>query len=143
MRETALAIHEFNKDPSPKDLRWFGLLLAGFFCVVGLMIAWRSGARTVPYALGGVGLALGAVYYALPALRKPMYLAWMYLVFPIGFVVSLTLLALVFFVVLTPIALLLRLAGKDPLARRFDRSAGTYWTPRPPAPPAERYFRQY
>jgi len=114
-----------------------------FFCFVGGMIRWRTGATTVPYTLGGIGLALGAAYYAVPPLRRWMYLGWMYLVFPIGFVVSLTLLAVVYFVVLTPIALLVRLAGKEPLFKSFDRAASTYWTKRPPAPPSERYFRQY
>lgn len=107
------------------------------------MIAWRSGARNVPLTLGGIGVLLGAAYYAVPALRRPMYMGWMYLVFPIGFVVSLVLLALVYFVVLTPIALMLRLAGKDPLARKFEPGAPTYWADRPKPPSSDRYFNQY
>jgi len=138
-----VALHEFNKDPSAKDLRWFGLLLAAFFAVMGGMIAWKSGNLRVFYVMGGVGAALGAVYYALPAVRKPMYLGWMYLFFPVGFVVSLVLMALVYFVVLTPIALILKISGVDPMTRKFDKGASTYWSARPPTPPSERYFKQY
>ncbi len=138
-----MALHEFNKNPTAKELKWFGLLLAAFFALVGGVIAWRAGSATVFYVVGGVGALLGAVFYGVPALRRPMYLGWMYLFFPVGFVVSLLLLAIVYYLVLTPIALLLRLAGKDPLARALDKGATSYWSARPPAPPKERYFKQY
>jgi hypothetical protein len=67
------------------------------------------------------------------------YLAW-----PIGFVVSHVVLALVYYLVLTPIGLAMRVFGYDPMRREFDRSAESYWIARDTAEiKAERYFRQF
>jgi len=119
------------------------VLLGAFFAVVGGVIAWRAGTPKVFYAAGGIGAALCAAFYAVPALKRPMYLGWMYLFFPVGFVVSIVLLGLVYYLVLTPIALALRIVGHDPLTRKFEPGATTYWSARPPAPSSARYFKQY
>ena len=51
---------------------------------------------------------------------------------------------LLFFLGVTPLAWLYRLLGKDPLARRFDRAAPSYWIERrPPGPPPESMQRQF
>ena len=53
------------------------------------------------------------------------------------------LLAAVYFGVLTPIGLIMRLAGRDPMERRIDRAAPTYWVARRPVTDVRRYFRQF
>jgi hypothetical protein len=58
-------------------------------------------------------------------------------------VVSHVVLLLVFAVVVTPVALLLRLLGRDPLERRPDPRAATYWVDRKTEPDPRRYFRQF
>jgi hypothetical protein len=62
---------------------------------------------------------------------------------PIGWAVSHLLLAGVFYLLIAPLGLAIRLSGRDKLQMRPEPSAATYWTPRPPAPPADRYFRQF
>ena len=62
--------------------------------------------------------------------------------YPIGWVVSHVLMIAIWFLVLTPIGVFMRAAGRDPLARGFGRTAATYWVRRKDAPP-ERYLRQY
>jgi hypothetical protein len=49
----------------------------------------------------------------------------------------------VFYGVLTPIGLLMRLFGRDPLNRTFDRSATSYWIEHDPGSDLDRYFQQY
>jgi hypothetical protein len=71
-----------------------------------------------------------------------VYLGLSYATYPIGFAVSHVILVLVYCVVLTPIGLTMRLFGYDPLARRFDAGAKTYWTPRNKAKTVESYFKQ-
>ena len=61
----------------------------------------------------------------------------------VGIVVSNVIVAAVFYLAVTPIGLLLRLIGKDPLERRFDRSATTYWKPAEKNVAPGRYFRQF
>jgi hypothetical protein len=94
-------------------------------------------------------VALGAGFYLLTGLfaepvLRPVYLGWMKLARVLGWINTRLLLRLFFYVVLTPVALALRLAGKDLLQRRPDRSARTYWVKREPLSfDAERYERLF
>ena len=72
-----------------------------------------------------------------------VYLGMAYAAFPIGFVLSHLLVAIVFYAVLTPIAFLLRIVHHDPLSRHIDRDADTYWTDRQVNTDIEQYFRQF
>ena len=67
----------------------------------------------------------------------------MYAVYPIGWTVSHLALAVVYYLVVTPIGLLMRLFGRDPMRRKFDPSATTYWQPHESPDEPERYFRQF
>ena len=55
---------------------------------------------------------------------------------------SYVVLAFTYFVALTPIGLIMRVFGHDPLARKFDPQAPTYWVTRPKAKAPETYFKQ-
>jgi Saxitoxin biosynthesis operon protein SxtJ len=138
-----MALIEINKSPSQRELRWFGIGLLAFAGLVGGLTYWRTGRTGVPAAILGAGAVVTAVYYAVPPLRRWVYLVWMYAAFPIGWVVSHVVLAAVYYLVVTPIGVTMRLLGRDPLDRRFDRSATTYWVPHDPAQSVERYFRQF
>ncbi len=139
-----MALIEVNKDPSPRDLRWFGLMLFAFMSVVGAILRWRFGHLEAAIGVWIAGAALAAFYYALPPVRRPMLVGWMYLTLPIGWVVSHVVLALLYYIVLTPIGLFMRLClGRDPMQRRIEPARATYWTARPVASDAQRYFRQF
>jgi Saxitoxin biosynthesis operon protein SxtJ len=133
---------QINKNPSKKELAWFGLLCLGFFGLVGLSVLHKTHSlhsAIVVWIAATVGVA---IYFAAPPLRRPIYLGWMYAAYPIGWVMSYLLLAVVFFGVFTPVGLLMRAVSRDPLAKDFDRSASTYWTPHDPGTDPDRYFRQ-
>lgn len=66
-----------------------------------------------------------------------------YLAFPVGLVVSFLILAAVYYLVLTPTGLVMRPVGYDPMHRRFDAQAGSYWSPRQSPRDPGRYFRQF
>jgi hypothetical protein len=116
-------------------------LLAAFLAAVG----WLSTGRVHPMLLwlGLGGAALGAVLWLLPQIARPVYVVWYFLACCSGIVVSNTLLAAFYYLVLTPTGLIMRLLGRDPMARRFDPRLPSYWveTEKPIAP--ERYFRQF
>ena len=63
--------------------------------------------------------------------------------FPVGFVVSHLVLAILFFGVLTPAGLLMRLLGRDPLERKFDEGRKSYWVDLPEPKEPRDYFRQF
>ena len=138
-----MALLEINRNPSRRDLASFGAVLLVFFIVIGLVIGRATHSELVRNVFWSVGGVLALVYYAVPALRKPMFVGWMYAAYPLGYVISHVLLGLIYFAVVTPIGLIMRAVGHDPMERRFDRAARTYWVPREPVSDVKRYFRQF
>ena len=67
----------------------------------------------------------------------------MVLAFPIGWTVSLLLLALVYYAVFTPIAVVFRLIGRDALVLRRQPDAASYWREHEAPADVRRYFRQF
>lgn len=111
-----------------RDLRKFGLVVGGVFLALGLFFLLRHKAAW-PYFLipGGLLMLFGLV---LPRVLRAVYLGWMSVAFVIGFVMAHIILTLFFFLVVTPIGLFARLAGKDFLSLKLDHRANTYWIPR-------------
>lgn len=60
---------------------------------------------------------------------KTLYKAWMKFAHALGWVNTRIILSIVYFLIFTPLALIFRLIGKDPMERRFDE-AGSYWVKR-------------
>ena len=143
---------QLNLHPDPKQLRQFGFIALGAFAVIGAVVIWRGGlfglnfgeaARPVAYVLWGLGVVSALVSLTLPKANRPLFIALSALTFPIGLVVSHVVLLLLFFGILTPVALLFRLAGRDPLTRRFEPDRKSYWTDLPNVPDTKDYFRQF
>ena len=138
-----MALLEINRNPSRRDLAWFGLVLFLFFLVIGGVLGRALASDVARYVAWAAGAILALAYYAVPGWRRPMFVGWMYAASPIGFVMSHLLLGVVYFGVVTPIGLLMRAMGHDPMTRRFDRSATTYWVERQQVSDVKRYFRQF
>jgi hypothetical protein len=138
-----MSLITINKNPPKKDLNTFGLLLPGFTLILAALFYWRTGSARGPRYILAVGLALTAVYWLIPPLKRYVYLAFNYAAFPIGYVVSHVILAATYYLVITPIGLLMRLLGRDPMQRTFDRAAPTYWLPRVQSQNPATYFRQF
>ena len=139
---------DVNWRPGRGELRSFGRLLALGFLGIGLalwlMVRWKSGRwENWPLWLGGTCSVLGAICWAAPSLARPIYVTWLAVGGVIGFCITSVLLIVVFYLVITPIGLMLRLMGKDPLERRWDPGAKSYWKDAEKPVDAERYFRQF
>jgi hypothetical protein len=89
------------------------------------------------------GFLISVLFWAVPATRTMIFHAWMTAVFPIGWLVSHTLLAVIYYGVIAPIGLALRLCGRDPLHQKRDLLASTYWVACPPNKDIGRYFQQF
>jgi Saxitoxin biosynthesis operon protein SxtJ len=111
-----------------KEVRKFGALMAAVLTVIAVYMLYRGNAHW-PWLLGGAVVFLLAGLAAYPVLR-PVYIGWMKFAFVLGWINTRILLGLVFFLVVTPIGLILRLLGKDLLDERIDRSATSYWVKR-------------
>jgi Saxitoxin biosynthesis operon protein SxtJ len=121
----------------PRDLRKFGLLVGGVFGLLAAWCWWR-GKPAFPYLLAASVplVVLGLVW---PRGLKHVYIGWMSLALILGLVVSTILLTIFFYLVVTPIGLLARVAGKDFLSRRMAPEAKSYWIPRPVSTPKQRH----
>jgi hypothetical protein len=122
--------------------RAFGVVIAGV-CLLLALGPLRHGHAPRWWAF----VVAGA--FALIALLKPVLLAapnrqWTRLGVFLGRVVSPVALGILFYGVLTPVALILRLTGQDPLRLKFDREADSYWIVRkPPGPPPDSMSNQF
>lgn len=123
-------------------------LIIGFPCVALaflLILRLKNGewdGRT-PLLIAGWGGAAGALFYAVPVLARPFYLLWYALACCIGLVVGNLLLGIVFYVFVTGIALVMKVLGRDPLNRRLDRAAKSYWRDAEQPSDPRRYYGQF
>lgn len=147
-----MSLIKIDWNPPPRTLRSFGIIcLVGFpllalmawYRVMALALLSESAAPTVALVLSIIGGLCGLLALAMPAALKPLFIGMSIVAAPIGFVVSNTLLIVLYFLVITPISLIFRLIGRDALHRKFDRAAATYWIERNPVTDMKRYFRQF
>jgi Saxitoxin biosynthesis operon protein SxtJ len=137
-----------NWNPGTAEKRKFAIsLIIGFpiLAAVFALVGWsRTGAWSGGFVwLALIGTGLGALFWLLPQIARPFYLAWYFLACCLGIVMSNLLFAAFFYLVITPIGLFMRALGRDPLQKRLDRSRTTYWCDAENVVDGERYFRQF
>ncbi len=133
----------FNSRPSLLQLRRFASIGLPLVFVVAAALVWRRGNLEATYAcaiLAALTFILGRIR---PRWFQPLYVAGSALSYPFAWLFGYLLLAAVYFLLIAPIGLVLRLARRDPLARGFDREAQSYWVARSADDNRKRYFRQY
>ena len=143
---------EINLRPDSRTLRQFGwIALGGFGAAAALawteslvfsfgLGAWRAALAGALAALGGLAALASLVY---PPANRPLYVALTLLSYPIGFVLSYVILGALFYLLITPVGLVMRVLGRDPLERRFEPAAKTYWVDARAQRAQESYFRQF
>lgn len=131
--------HEEVKGSSNRSL---GLVFAAVFLIVALLPLLHG--RPLRLWSLAVAAAFAIVALVLPRALTPLNRAWTRLSLILHRIVSPIVLGILFFVVITPLGLLMRLLGKDPLRLRRDPSAPTYWIERtPPGPKPETLSDQF
>ncbi|HYN09270.1 MAG TPA: SxtJ family membrane protein [Vicinamibacterales bacterium] len=128
--------------PSPKVLRQFAVLCLIVFGIMAAIGLWRGQGITIPVAIALAGIAVGLVGVVQPAAIRWIYSGWMIAVFPIGWTISRLMLAALFYLVFTPVALVFRLIRRDALHLR-RQNARSHWTPKAGATSVDQYFRQF
>ncbi|MEO8679339.1 MAG: SxtJ family membrane protein [Vicinamibacterales bacterium] len=109
--------------------RSFGVSVGGVLLAVSALLVWR-GRVTNAEITGGIGAVLLVCGLTKPALLKYPSLVWWKFAMLLGYVNARIILSIAFFFVLTPLSLVWRLIGKDPLTRRRANWPG--WSPYPP-----------
>lgn len=122
-----------NHQATDKELRQFGLLVGGVFAVIGLWpVVFRSESpRLWAMILGGLLIALGAT---LPQGLKHVHRRWMQIGHVLGSINTKIILGIVYYGLITPMGLVMRLMGKDPMHRALAKESTTYRVVRVPRP---------
>lgn len=132
-----------NLKPDARILRQFAVAFLLFFAGLGAWIRWKGGAPAVSAGLWGAAVLVGVAGLWKPASVRWVYLGLTFAVLPIGWTVSLVLMAVIYYGVMTPLGWTLKLLGRDVLHRGFQPDAPTYWEPRSVETDPTRYFRQF
>jgi hypothetical protein len=123
----------------PSD-RSFGLLFTVVFALAAGYALFKSFPPAAVYLLGGAAALFLAASFAQPRLLSPFNRAWHQLGLMLGKVVSPIVLCAIFFLVITPVAAVTRLAGRDALRLR-KRKVRSHWVERAAPGPSPESFR--
>ncbi|NWF39487.1 hypothetical protein F3F96_10110 [Mariprofundus sp. NF] len=111
-----------------KGLRQFGLMLGAILAVIfGLLLPWAWEWENLPN-LQWIGTGVIVIAWALiaPDSMRGLYNGWMRVALVIGHVINSIILAIVYFIVITPMGIVMRLMGKDPMRRTLDKTIASY-----------------
>lgn len=121
-------LKNISKKLNKKEFRKFGITLGIFLIILGSLFIWQE-KFFAPYLIY-IGLFLLGIALLLPQLLNPLYLIWMSFATILGYFMTRILLALIFFLVFTPIGIVMKLFKKDPLQEKFNPNANSYWIKR-------------
>lgn len=114
-----------NDQATNKELRQFGLVVGGVFSVIGLWpVVFRDESlRLWAIILGSLLIVLGAI---VPQCLKQVYRGWMKIGHVLGSINTRIILGIVYYLLVTPMGIIMRLMGKDPMHRALGENVDTY-----------------
>jgi len=118
-----------NWKPSHRELRKFGVTLLIGFGVIGGVLFWKH-PRAAFFVWAAAG-AVGLLALVGPKASRPFYWVWMGAGFAVGSVVSRLVLLVIFYLVLTPVALVFKITGRDELRLKRKGGETTCWENHP------------
>jgi hypothetical protein len=126
----------------PGEIRKFGVIGCIFFGTLFAAAVWRD--KTLLTYFFGLLALLSIGFILLPDQLKPVYLFWLKIAHFMGSKITILILTILFYFVITPAALLKRIFGGKPLPVKPDPDADTYWVTRSePAQPKERFPKRF
>ena len=132
-----------NRNPSARDLRSFARIWFPLFVVlIGAVLRWRFGQPAAALVVWGAGAVIWIAVLSSPRVARTVFVGLMIVTYPIGLVISTVALALLFYLVFTPLGWGMRLKGRDPLHLRA-RADLTQWHPIEKDDDPEQMFRQF
>jgi hypothetical protein len=111
-----------------EDLRKFGYTVGGALLIISAFLFWFEKASYIYFAVPGILLILGG--FIVPQLLRPLNKAWMTLAILLGWVMTRVILTILFYLVITPIGFIAKLARKDFLNLKIDKHQESYWVMR-------------
>ena len=136
--------NQISSSATIKQIRQFGILVGIVLVAVGSWQLYRQIypiVRIVLWSIGGFLFAGGLLW---PQILKPPYVLWMLLAHMLSWVNTRIILGVIFYLIFTPIALVMRIAQRDGLQKKINKNASSYWTQRTaPENIKEHFERQF
>jgi hypothetical protein len=142
MKDKYFGAHEFQAREEGLKVssdRSFALVFAGLLVLLGALSVYHGGALW--YYWFPLAALFGALAYVAPGVLAPFNRLWAKFGHLLHMIISPLVLGILFYLCISPIGFLMRLAGKDPMRREFDPAAKSYWIPRAPPGPAPETFK--
>ncbi len=131
-------------DQDRRALRSFAVVMALALAVIAAVIYWKGNHPERAAWFLAISVLFLGTGLTVPQVLKPAHKIWMGLAFFMGWVMSRLILSALFYLIVSPIGLIMRLFSKDFLDVRIDRQAASYWSKREEKEtPRERYLRLY
>ncbi len=137
-----------RKPSTPRELRKFGYQIGGIFLAISALFLWRKGTGSYTFMVTAV---LGAYLVIFGAVRPEMLAGfnrfwWKlsdFLGRYIGHYVGLAFFSILYWILFTPVSVIMRLVGFDPLGLRRHKNASSYWHERPWPLSSDHYEHQF
>ena len=130
-------------NPTARALRQFAGAWLIFFMAVGVFRYVVRGQHQLGIALEAMAVVVGGMGLMRPAAVRWLFVSATVLAFPIGWVVSHIMLAVMYYGIITPLALWFRIRGRDLLSRKPAPGRASFWAPKHTPEDMRTYFRQY
>jgi len=114
------------KEVNKKQIRTFGITLTLVLIAIGF-VQFLKGNIITYKCLFGAALVILIMTLLIPIMIKPLYIGALYLSHALGWFNTRLILGILFYLIFTPIAIVFRIIGRDPLERKFDKNAPSYW----------------
>lgn len=108
-----------------RSLRKFAITMGVVFFAIALVVLVRHRYNPLPISVASLVFFILAV--TVPGVLKPVYITWMKFAFILGWINTRLILILIFYLIFTPIGLLIKLFGVDLLDRKTERNKDSYW----------------
>jgi hypothetical protein len=139
-----MSLIEINWNPEKKQLCSFGLIALIATALISIILYFVKGVSIYWAAvIFGIGFIIFISSRLSLKLTKLFYLTLTIVTMPIGFVVSFLVLAIFYFLLITPLAFIFCLIGRDLLCRKFDTDINSYWVAHNQTEDFDRYFHQF
>ena len=119
-------------------LKEFGVTIGAVLIILADIAAFK-GKNTYAYFLWP-GIAFAALGISLPGVLRPLQVLWMGFSIILGFFMNRVIMALLFYFVVTPINMVIKIIGKDVLDQRIDKTKPSYWSPRDGVSKDRKYY---
>ena len=127
----------------PRRRQLLGALIPSLLTGIYALERAGVGAAALAGGLAAIGVAGAILIWVSQPAGKKLYVGWMSAAMPIGWTISQLFLAVAYYLVLAPIGVIMRAAGRDPMRRKRDPEIKSYWLEHRGGENVDRYFRQF